>query len=82
MYIVGHGFDLPDGNVKIPSIRQLVAYTVDEARSLRKMGDDLVFVAESGEILQDDAWLFDWEKEDPLSYARQKLRSSSKMIYV
>ena len=80
MFIIGHGVDLPDGNVSVPVVNRQFAKTIASALTLRKVERDLVFIAGTGEILQDDVWLFDWERADATSYARLKLSRSAKMV--
>lgn len=41
-----------------------------KAAELRQVSGDLVFL-DSGEILQGESWLFEWEKQDSNCYARK-----------
>jgi hypothetical protein len=49
------------------------APTIAECGQYRMMAGDLVFNAETKEIVQDDSWLFPWEREDANCYARRKM---------
>lgn len=45
--------------------------TVKDAGLHRQVSGDLVVDSKTLLIDQSDAWLFEWEKADPTSYARQ-----------
>jgi len=48
------------------------------AAMARKMSGDLIF--EDGKIVDDECWLFGWEKNDPSSYARRKIREKVRIL--
>lgn len=50
------------------------AATLEALSAQRKLSGDLVFDLDTGEIVQDDAWLFQWEREDPECYARRCMK--------
>ena len=41
------------------------------AAAARVTSGDLVVDMLTGKVVEDDAWLFDWEKTDPTCYARR-----------
>lgn len=40
------------------------------AASMRVVSGDLIFDSVTGEICQDESWLFEWERQDLACYAR------------
>lgn len=48
--------------------------TLEACAKERRASGDLVFDA-NGNIVQDDSWLFAWEKVDPNCYARKCMAS-------
>lgn len=50
--------------------------TLAEAKEKRQISGDLVYTAE-GVIVNNPEWLFDWEKEDPKSYAKNQMERKS-----
>lgn len=51
-----------------------VATTLDEAREKRCMSGDLVVHADTHQVVKSPEWLWDWEKQDPDSYAQRAIR--------
>lgn len=47
--------------------------SIDEARELRKVSGDLVVESATDTVVADPCWLWDWEKQNPGTYARQNL---------
>lgn len=50
--------------------------TLEEAREKRIVSGDLVVYTSSGEVVKDDAWLWNWEKNNPDSWAYNAIQSS------
>jgi hypothetical protein len=51
--------------------------TLEEAEKLRVVSGDLVVWADTHEVVKDPAWLFDWERKDPNSYAMRAMRAAN-----
>lgn len=58
-----------------PSWSVLAKGSLEEVSALRNMSGDLV-VDSDFKIVQDDCWLFDWEKKDEGCYARKNMRAN------
>lgn len=54
--------------------------TLEEARSRRVTTGDLVFYVNTNTIVEDTAWLWDFEKDNPTSYARRQLLSFNHLV--
>ena len=74
MFFVAYGRDL-DGKdrnkICLAGAERWPVKTLQEAKALRKVSGDLVFMAISGVIVPSQNWLFDWEKDKPDCYAQQ-----------
>lgn len=46
---------------------------LQEAKDLRKFASDIIVFSNTGEIVPNKEWLWDWEKEDTKSYAHKKI---------
>ncbi len=47
--------------------------TLEEAKQARAVSGDLVVESATDRIVTDKSWLWDWEREDPTSYAHQAI---------
>lgn len=47
--------------------------TLEHAAQARVASGDLVVDAETGKIVTDPSWLWDWEKKEPRSWARRAI---------
>lgn len=79
MYILVYGKDNHFGSNPTFDHYQICAkgQTLAEIASKRTMSGDLIFCQETKEIVQDDSWLFSWEKKDPDCYAQRKISSKA-----
>ena len=77
MYQVVHtvGESLPRDGKFLPlgGVHQLLSDAMED----RKLSGDLIIVAETREIVQDQCWLFPWEKLDHECYVRRMMRKDS-----
>lgn len=42
----------------------------------RKLAGDLLFDTSTGDICTEDSWLWDWERDNPLSYAWKMMQAA------
>lgn len=54
--------------------------TLADAARARSVSGDLVFDESTGEIVQDDSWLFPWERDKPDCYARRKIAAKATLV--
>lgn len=47
--------------------------TLEEAKAAREVGGDLVVESATDSIVTDKLWLWDWELNDPTSYAHKAI---------
>lgn len=52
--------------------------TLEEAKEARVVSGDLVIDSDSGKIVTDPAWLWDWEVRDADSYAQRAIAWQNK----
>lgn len=69
-YMVVFGYDYP-GEVRVVHLRAR-CHSLEEAKEVREVAGDLVF-ASDGKIVQDQTWLWEWEKDDPNSHALSRI---------
>lgn len=48
--------------------------SLEEAKAKRNVGGDLVVDAFTHRVVDDSAWLFDWEKAKPNCYAKRAMK--------
>lgn len=51
--------------------------TLAAARDARIVSGDLVVSQATGEVVRSQAWLWDWEKADPICYAQKAIADTS-----
>jgi hypothetical protein len=49
--------------------------TLEQACAKRVMSGDLVVEESSSRVVDDDSWLFEWEKADSSCYARRAMKT-------
>lgn len=73
MYVLIFGHD-PYRGVVFTSYTVLArSRDLNEIARIRGVSGDLVFNESTKEIVQDDTWLFSWERESPKCYARRHM---------
>lgn len=55
--------------------------TLEEASKARSLCGDLIFDSETNQIVENDCWLWDWEKENQKSYAFLVIKSKAKVEF-
>lgn len=48
--------------------------TLEDAKNARKVSGDLVVFKGTTNIVPDEGWLWDWEREDPQTYANKAVQ--------
>ncbi len=52
--------------------------SLEEAKAARKVSGDLIVHRRTHLVVDDESWLFDWEKSDPNYYARKAMKYDAK----
>lgn len=53
--------------------------TLDFAKEARKLSGDLVVDLRTGLVVDSEEWLWDWEKADPMCYARRAMKMDRRL---
>lgn len=78
MYILvcGHGFGNTLTNYDILG----ESSSLEELKKKRAMSGELVFNKKTLEIVKDNSWLFDWEKEESECYAQKMISANTVLV--
>lgn len=73
VYVLHHrrGFNTPKEFIIVGS--HWFFTNLEDAKAAREVSGDLVVNRRTGKVVNDEAWLWDWEKAKPDCYARKAM---------
>lgn len=74
VYVLHHrrSYDTPKEYIIVGSFWFFTS--LEEAKAARQVAGDLVVHRRTGKVVNDTAWLWDWEKSNPNCYAQKAMR--------